>query len=151
MFQFYQLLSDFNGAVVCGFLVLIQMVSISFSLLSSCWSFVIQHRSLRLSRPDKENITPSGALMQVGFFVIQLKIVIFMKIQINGDATFYNVISVIVADFHSIFTIYMFCVLHIEVSILDIGLICNTFYDIHSAHCCLTGNLPTNCFKIKFT
>uniref|UniRef100_A0A0R3RTD1 XK-related protein n=1 Tax=Elaeophora elaphi TaxID=1147741 RepID=A0A0R3RTD1_9BILA len=44
--------------------ILIQMVSISFSLLSSCWSFVIQHRSLRLSRPDKENITPSGALIQ---------------------------------------------------------------------------------------
>ncbi|VBB26486.1 unnamed protein product [Acanthocheilonema viteae] len=44
--------------------MLIQMVSISFSLLSSCWSFVIQHRSLRLSRPDKENITPSGALIQ---------------------------------------------------------------------------------------
>ncbi|KAL3982409.1 XK-related family protein [Acanthocheilonema viteae] len=45
--------------------MLIQMVSISFSLLSSCWSFVIQHRSLRLSRPDKENITPSGALIQL--------------------------------------------------------------------------------------
>ncbi|VDM14013.1 unnamed protein product, partial [Wuchereria bancrofti] len=44
--------------------MLTQVVSISFSLLSSCWSFVIQHRSLRLSRPDKENITPSGALMQ---------------------------------------------------------------------------------------
>ncbi|VDK76276.1 unnamed protein product [Litomosoides sigmodontis] len=45
--------------------MLIQLVSISFSLLSSCWSFVIQHRSLRLSRPDKENITPSGALIQL--------------------------------------------------------------------------------------
>ncbi|EFO26309.1 hypothetical protein LOAG_02181 [Loa loa] len=39
------------------------MVSISFSLLS-CWSFVIQHRSLRLNRPDKENITLSGTLIQ---------------------------------------------------------------------------------------
>ncbi|VDK37582.1 unnamed protein product [Gongylonema pulchrum] len=55
------------GAVPRG--MLIQVISISFSLLSSCWSFVIQHRSLRISRPDKRNVTPVGALLQVWLYI----------------------------------------------------------------------------------
>ncbi|KAK6110716.1 XK-related family protein [Brugia pahangi] len=65
--------------------MLTQVVSISFSLLSSCWSFVIQHRSLRLSRPDKENITPSGALMQLlwRIFTVSSRYICFVLFILN--------------------------------------------------------------------
>ncbi|VDM40916.1 unnamed protein product [Toxocara canis] len=41
-----------------------QTISVVMSLLSICWSVSIQHRSLRIARPDKLNLTPFETFLQ---------------------------------------------------------------------------------------
>ncbi|VDM74619.1 unnamed protein product [Strongylus vulgaris] len=44
--------------------VYVQLISMMLSLLSVCWSISIQHRSLRMVRPDKVNMHPHESVMQ---------------------------------------------------------------------------------------
>ncbi|CAJ0938314.1 unnamed protein product, partial [Mesorhabditis belari] len=44
--------------------VYVQIVSLLLSLSSACWSISIQHRSLRLCRPDKVNMHPHESVLQ---------------------------------------------------------------------------------------
>lgn len=46
-------------------LVYVQLISMALSLLSVCWSISIQHRSLRMVRPDKVNMHPHESVLQV--------------------------------------------------------------------------------------
>ncbi|CAJ0609136.1 unnamed protein product [Cylicocyclus nassatus] len=45
--------------------VYVQLVSMMLSLLSVCWSISIQHRSLRMVRPDKVNMHPHESILQL--------------------------------------------------------------------------------------
>ncbi|CAJ0938377.1 unnamed protein product, partial [Mesorhabditis belari] len=47
-----------------SFAVYVQIVSLLLSLSSACWSISIQHRSLRLCRPDKVNMHPHESVLQ---------------------------------------------------------------------------------------
>ncbi|KHN74806.1 Cell death abnormality protein 8 [Toxocara canis] len=44
-----------------------QTISVVMSLLSICWSVSIQHRSLRIARPDKLNLTPFETFLQLSW------------------------------------------------------------------------------------
>ncbi|KAJ1353320.1 hypothetical protein KIN20_009924 [Parelaphostrongylus tenuis] len=45
--------------------IYVQMLSMTLSLLSICWSISIQHRSLRMVRPDKVNMHPHESILQL--------------------------------------------------------------------------------------
>ncbi|EYC03595.1 hypothetical protein Y032_0093g2679 [Ancylostoma ceylanicum] len=45
--------------------VYVQLISMALSLLSVCWSISIQHRSLRMVRPDKVNMHPHESVLQL--------------------------------------------------------------------------------------